>query len=442
MRQPPGPAGARRSLPPSGSEPTLGRFFLPPTIVHARLPVSALLLSAVLAGCATPAPVKPPVDTGPIVAPELPTEPVESLSPPAAAVTPPSSVVVVPPPKPAVLTEAQGRALLDRLLPPKTRDRKGWNQDILGAFTALRLPYTAENFCAVAAVIEQESGWQADAPVAGMGTIVWKAIEEKAGHYGVPLFAVKTALMVPSKDGRSYKERIDKVRSERELNLLYEEMVGTVPMIGDKLAMKNPIRTGGPMQVSVQFAEEQVRQKAYPYRMTHGLRDEVFTRRGGVYFGTAILLDYPVSYTEMRYRFADFNAGRHSSRNAAFQQAVAWLTGTGLDLDGDLLNYAPNGAPSGDISNTQRALRGLSGRLKMSEAEINRDLHQEKVYGFEQTQLFQRVFALADQKAGRRVARETMPRIQLKSPKITRKLTTEWFADRVDWRYRTCLARR
>ena len=44
-------------------------------------------------------------------------------------------------------------------------------------------------------------------------------------------------------------------------------------------------------------------------------------------------------------------------------------------------------------------------------------------------------------KAGKPMPRQAMPQIDLKSPKITRKLTTEWFARRVEGRYKTCLGR-
>ena len=37
--------------------------------------------------------------------------------------------------------------------------------------------------------------------------------------------------------------------------------------------------------------------------------------------------------------------------------------------------------------------------------------------------------------------RAVIPRIALESPKITRKLTTEWFAQRVDERWKRCMAR-
>jgi hypothetical protein len=51
------------------------------------------------------------------------------------------------------------------------------------------------------------------------------------------------------------------------------------------------------------------------------------------------------------------------------------------------------------------------------------------------------VFALARQASGAELPRAVLPKIDLKSPKIRRKLTTEWFARRVDMRYRNCLAR-
>ncbi len=64
-----------------------------------------------------------------------------------------------------------------------------------------------------------------------------------------------------------------------------------------------------------------------------------------------------------------------------------------------------------------------------------------KAPGFGQTQLYIRVFALADEASGKPVPRAVVPRISLHSPKITRELTTEWFAVRVDNRYQDCLRR-
>jgi hypothetical protein len=51
------------------------------------------------------------------------------------------------------------------------------------------------------------------------------------------------------------------------------------------------------------------------------------------------------------------------------------------------------------------------------------------------------VFAYAERLDKRTLPRAVLPRIDLQSPKITRKLTTEWFANRVDERHRRCLAR-
>jgi hypothetical protein len=192
------------------------------------------------------------------------------------------------------------------------------------------------------------------------------------------------------------------------------------------------------MQVSIAFAQEHAAEHRYPYPMTTNIRDEVFTRRGGMYFGIAHLLDYPASYDEMIYRVADFNAGHYASRNAAFQRAVSRLSKTELALDGDLLLY---GSKAGEPSRTELAVRKLADRLDLSDAQIRSDLELEKQEAFERTKLFKRVFALADEASGKRAPRGVIPSIQLKSAKITRKLTTEWFAKRVDTRYKQCLAR-
>ncbi|EXI78987.1 MAG: hypothetical protein AW10_02629 [Candidatus Accumulibacter appositus] len=324
------------------------------------------------------------------------------------------------------------------MLPVHIADRPAWAADIFAAFAALRILPTPENLCAVTSVIAQESSFQADPSVPGLARIVWKELQRRREKYAIPQLVLDLALAKISPDGRSYKARIDALRTEKQMNTLYEDMISELPGGKTLFAGYNPVRTGGPMQVSVDFAEEQVGSRRYPYPRQGSVRDEVFSRRGGVYFGIAILLDYPTSYSQMIYRFADFNAGRYSSRNAAFQDAVAGLGGQRLALDGDLLRYN-NGKPTAQASDTLRALLALRPRLQLSAVDIENDLRLEKSFAFEQSPLYRRLFALADAASSKRWPREVLPSIALKSPKITRPLTTEWFARRVDSRYRSCL---
>ena len=338
-----------------------------------------------------------------------------------------------PPPSPG-----ESRALIARLLPPETPDRAGWATDIYAAFAALRLAPTADNTCAVVAVTEQESTFRADPSVPGLAAITWREIDRRADRAGVPKLVVRSALLLTSPDGRSYSERIDAARTEKELSEIFEDFVGMVPLGKTLFSGWNPVRTGGPMQVSVAFAEQQAAAKPYPYPVAGNLRHEVFTRRGGLYFGIAHLLDYPARYDRMLYRFADFNAGRWASRNAAFQNAVSTASGIPLALDGDLVVY---GGDADKPGSTETATRVLAARLELSETSIRRALERGTAEDFERTLLYQRTFALAERLEGRSLPRAVVPRIALQSPKFTRSLTTEWFAGRVDERYRRCLGR-
>lgn len=330
------------------------------------------------------------------------------------------------------------RAEIARKLPASLADRRGWANDVYVALTAQDIPANAANICAVLAVTEQESTYQANPPVPNLGRIAREEIYRRAGGHHVPRFAVDAALKLKSPDGRSYSERIDAVRTEKGLNDIYTDMIAEVPLGKRLLAGLNPVHTAGPMQVSIDFAKAHA--DAYPYPLEPGktIRDEVFTRRGGLYFGTKHLLGYRADYDAMLYRFADFNAGWHASRNAAFQAAVAQASGIDLQLDGDLL--VP-GAPLDKPGASERALRALGGRLGMDAREIRRALQQSDTPDFERTVLYPRVFALAEQGAGKPVPRAVLPGIKLQSPKITRNLTTAWFARRVDERWRRCMKR-
>ena len=182
----------------------------------------------------------------------------------------------------------------------------------------------------------------------------------------IPVFPVHTALKITSPNGKSYSDRLDTVKTEKQLSAIFDDFINMVPM-GQKLfGSLNPVHTGGPM------GQHCVCRAAYG-RLSVENRRTVRQKslRGGLWFGTYHLLNYPASYSEPLYRFADFNAGWYASRNAAFQSAVSRASGVKLALDGDLIAYG-----SSKAGTTELAVRKLSATLGMSDSDIRRQLEK------------------------------------------------------------------
>ena len=318
-------------------------------------------------------------------------------------------------------------------MPAGTKDREAWAQNIAKAFESQKLAPTEENVCSVLAVAQQESNYQADPVVPGLSKIAWQEIDRRAARVHVPAFLVHTALKIRSPNGKSYSERLDTVKTEKQLSAIFDDFIGMVPMGQTLFGSLNPVHTGGPMQVSIAFAEAHTR--GYPWKVDGTIRQEVFSLRGGLWFGTYHLLNYPASYSEPLYRFADFNAGWYASRNAAFQNAVSKASGVKLALDGDVVLY-----DSDRPGKTELAVRKLADSLSLSAGEIHRQLQKGDSQAFEETAVYKGVYRLAEAKSGRTLPREMLPGIQLESPKITRNLTTAWFAKRVDERRARCMS--
>jgi len=346
-------------------------------------------------------------------------------------------------------------------LPDHVRDGRAWSEAILNALAANEIPVEPTSACAVIAIIGQESSFQEDPVVPGLARLARARIDRyksKLGPIGDPLFARLLAGHAPE-DARSFEQRLDHVRTERDVDVLFRDLLayyevnhpamftalrwaGKIVDVGD-LAELNPITTAGPMQVSVHFAEQWARAHKGSAATSSGVRDALYTRAGGVYYGTARLLGYPVHYDQPLFRFADYNAGFYSSRNAAVQAQVSQLTKIPLALDGDLLAYQKNGEPRDEDSASSRAVRRFAERFapRLSERDIRRDLLAEKTLGFEDTETYRAIKAAVQQRAGRPAEYATLPDVTLESPKLSRTLSTAWFARAVDRRYEACLAR-
>ncbi|HXU80875.1 MAG TPA: DUF1615 family protein, partial [Polyangia bacterium] len=264
------------------------------------------------------------------------------------------------------------------LIDHRVKEREAWGQAVSEALRASGLPPDPPSVCAVLAIIGQESGFQEDPVVPGLARVVEARLEHyrsKLGPLGRPVFARLLDGHAPG-DARSFEVRLQKVRTERDLDRVFRDLLAfyqsghpaayeAATLAGklfdlQSLADLNPITTAGPMQVSVRFAEGWAREHGRP---PAEVREALYTRAGGVLYGTARLFGHRAGYSKMIFRFADYNAGVYTSRNAALQAQLSKVVGMPLALDGDLLRYEKDGTPSDDDSKTVAALKTFRQRF-------------------------------------------------------------------------------
>lgn len=326
------------------------------------------------------------------------------------------------------------------LIPPRVRDRDGWSRDMLRIFSTQHLLASPVNVCAVEAVIQQESGYDPKPKTTNMLRATERAMKEKVGTVGA--LSIKTTLDAKQDSIRkiTYWQRIEKAKSEYDVDRVLQDFFNDYGAKGI-YGKFDFFKTVGSMQVSVSFVSEQ----AQFHGVTQGMgewqiREFLYTRYGGMYFGTLRLLGYPAGYDKPIYRFADYNVGMYASRNAAIQQQAARLTRRHLALDGDLLRYGKNGAAVNEVGESEQAIVEVAKRYapNLDSRAIRNDLLLEKTIAFEDTDTYQAIKQAYQVKFGN-ATYARLPEVEIKSPKINSKFTTAGYARRVSNRYESCL---
>ncbi|WP_038342261.1 DUF1615 family protein [Acinetobacter sp. A47] len=352
---------------------------------------------------------------------------------------------------------------IKKVLPPRVNDRQSWSQDIFDIMQQLSIPKTKQNVCSIVAVVDQESNFVADPAVPGLGekavqeinTRLKEKFEAKLGETigGTVAGYFEDVLRNQPSPENNYMSQMRKVKTERELDLLYREifdymskhyhvsaLTGAAKLVGQDIGEKmNPITTLGSMQVHINYAKEHKRQSG---NMAE-LRDDLYTQYGGLYYGIHRLMEYSADYDKAIYRFADYNSGMYSSRNAAFQKMLEVIQGKDLDLDGDLLLYNKDGSPQSALSQSEKEIISAftNNKILVTPRQIRADLKKEKQKKFEDTQTYLAVQKLYQTKTNKAPIYAIMPEVIISGPKLSRDYNTNWFASRVNGRYETCMQR-
>lgn len=343
---------------------------------------------------------------------------------------------------------------INKLIPGRVAERMSWATDVRAIMDELKIERNLVNSCSIIAVADQESNFVADPVVPGLGKKAAKEMNERlTKKLGAKMAGYFDDMLqkYPSPDD-NFMKRLEAVRTERELDQLYREMfefytkkynvsllAGAARIIArqDLAEAFNPVRTLGSMQVNILYASENRRDGGG----INKLRDDLYTQYGGLYYGIHRLMVYPAQYDKAIYRFADYNSGMYSSRNASVQKAVAKLSGEKLALDGDLLAYDKDGDVLSDTTRTETLLKQIFAEhgVAVSDGQIRQDLRKEKELDFEETDTYQQVKRLYQEQVKQDLPYAIMPEVVISGPKLSRDYNTNWFASQVNQRYTRCI---
>ncbi|WP_232631294.1 DUF1615 family protein [Methylobacterium sp. Leaf118] len=339
---------------------------------------------------------------------------------------------------------------------PRARDPAGWAADLLRALAELRFAPSPDNVCASVAIIGQESSFTASPQVPRLGEMAERKTLARLDAWSKErlLFSVYRSLR------DEFLAKVRASRTEQDLDLAYRwltrRLLDTPGLpfllstasngrsLPEFFETRNEIKTLGAMQVSARFAIQAKTGKSLSeleLSDIYRVRDSLYTRSGGLYYGTMQLLGYRADYESRLSMFADYNAGRYSSRNAAIQWMAGKLTGEAVALDGDLLAYPEGEAPR--PGRTQAILWDILGKTgRMTQAQLHADLRLEKSLDFNRTDTFTMIRALYQARFRQKPPYERIPEIDLRktSIKIAKGMTTEIFARAVNRRYEACRA--
>ena len=287
-----------------------------------------------------------------------------------------------------------------RIIPGRVNDRRSWAEDIYDISEQFGIPQNKENMCSIIAVVDQESNFVADPQVYGLGEKAVKEVQDRLDEKfkdklgdaigGTIAGYFQQVLKEQPSPEDNYLSQMRRVKTERELDELYREifdymskhyhvsaLTGAAKLVGQDVGEKmNPITTLGSMQVHIGYAKDNKREGG----SMADLRTDLYSQYGGLYYGIHRLMMYPADYDKPLYRFADYNSGMYSSRNAAFQSMLNDLTEAELDLDGDLLLYGKDGSPKSAKSQSERELISVFAQhnILVTPRQIRSDLKKRK----------------------------------------------------------------